>query len=86
MTPSFPWLLQKVQHFFGHMLKFPGQGLNPHHSCNPSHSCDNAGSLTHHRAMKNSKKYSILSICSVSSPLPELFDFSEYKNSLQGLS
>ena len=29
------------------MLKFPGQGLNSHHSSNPSCSSDNAGSLTH---------------------------------------
>ena len=29
------------------MWKFPGQGLNPHHSSNPSHGSGNAGSLTH---------------------------------------
>ena len=28
------------------MWKFPGQGLNPHHSSDQSHSSDNARSLT----------------------------------------
>lgn len=28
------------------MQKFPGQGLNPHHSSNPNHSNDNTGYLT----------------------------------------
>lgn len=27
--------------------KFPGLGLNPHHSSNPGHCSDNTGSLTH---------------------------------------
>ena len=29
------------------MYKFPGQRLNPRHSCDPSHSSDNTRSLTH---------------------------------------
>ena len=29
------------------MWKFPGQGLNPHHSCSLQHSCSNARSLIH---------------------------------------
>ena len=28
-------------------VKFPGQGLNSHHSCHQSHSSDHTGSLTH---------------------------------------
>ena len=34
----------------------------------------------------NFKKYSSLYILSVSTPLPAFVDFSDYKNSIQGLS
>ena len=43
-----PWELTWIFWLCPHgMLKFLGQGSNPHHSCSLSHSSDNAGSLTH---------------------------------------
>ena len=41
-------LLHNFFSFYGHthsIWKFPGQGLNPSHSCKLSHSCCNAGSF-----------------------------------------
>ena len=55
--------------YFPVMRKFPGQGLNPHHSSSLSHSSENARSLTHcatrelHPSLYNSVPNIIFPLC-----------------------